>query len=361
MDKKEKIVLGVVGAVTVGIIGYELYQKMKNKTTTTTTTTTTNATYTVTLNNNCSQSITVNYTDTNGVKQSITIQPNQSQTVTVLGGTNIVYANNIGLQEIPINSNQTVNLCSKSTSSAYTTTLINQCSQSITVNYTDPSGQSTSVSVPPNSANTQIQVQPNSTITWQAYGKQQSFTVNLPDQRIMICQGAWNITVVNQYSSAVTVGYIDENQNYKTVTVSAGQNQSLTIAANSAINIGGTSYAVCGNNAYMIIYSPTNVQCKLSLPPGTQSAGVTLKLDQSCGIGYVVGTNQCVLTGQYMIYVSYTGSDGVPKGFYMNTCEATINAASGTTISVQIISLPSLQQKVLQYTATPGQTITISC
>ena len=355
MDKKEKAIIGAGVASVAGILAYE-YLKHKK-----TTTTTTSTTYTVTLVNNCDESITVNYTNSSGVKQTITIQAGQSQTISVEGGTNIVYANNVGLQEVPINNNQTVNLCSKSTSSAYTTTLINQCSQSITVNYTNPSGQSSTISVPANSANTQIQVQPDSTLTWQAYGKQQSVTINLPDQSIIICQGAWTITIVNKYSSAVTVGYIDQNQNYKTITVSADQNQALTIAANSTLNIGGTSYAVCDNNAYMIIYSPTNVQCKLNLPPGTQSAGVTLKLDQSCGIGYVAGTNQCILTGQYMIYVSYTDANGTPQGFYMNTCEATINAASGTTVSVQIISLPGLQQKVLQYTATPGQTIIISC
>jgi len=357
MDKREKAILGgIVGAgIAIGI--YE-YLKSQQKTTTTTGG---GQTYSVTLNNNCNQTITVNYVDANGNAQYVNIQAGQTQTITVKAGSQITYAVNGAIYNIPINSNQTVNLCSQSTSTAYTTTLINQCSQSITVNYVNPQGQPSSVTVPANSANTQIQVQPNSTLTWQAYGKQQSVTINLPDQRIMVCQGAWNVTIVNQYSSAVTVGYIDQNQNYQTITVQSGQSQQVTIAANSAININGVSSSVCGNNVYMIIYSPVNVQCKYNLPPGTQAAEVTLKLSKSCGVGYVVGTNQCILTGQYMIYVEYVDANGNPQGFYMQTCEAKINAASGTIIYVEIIALPSLQKSVKTYTANPGATIEITC
>ena len=345
MDKKEKAIIGIGVAAVAGILAYEYLSHEKTTTTT----------YTVTLVNNCDEAITVNYTNSSGVKQSVTLQPGQKQTITVLAGSKIIYAVNSTIQEIPISSNQTINLCLKSTSNAYAVQLINQCSQPITVNYINPQGQQSSVTVPANSANTQIQVQPGSTLTWQAYGKQMSVTINLPDQRIMVCQGAWTITIINQYSSAVTIGYIDQNQNYKTITLQAGQQQTLTIAANSALNIGGTSFAVCGNNAYVTIYSLTNVVCSF-LPPGqTSSSYYEVTLINTCYCN-----PYCPLVG-----VTWTAPNGVPQFMYlMNSpspslppSKQTIKVLPNTTVTIQIIQTPSLQQTIKQYTITRNMTI----
>ena len=280
----------------------------------------------------------------------------------VLGGV-IGAALAIGIYEYLKEQHKTIQKTSCS-QQGYSTTLVNDCNEPTTVYYVDPCGNQQTVTVPARSSVT-VQVKPNSTLYFYENGSKITALINLPDQRILVCQGTWTVTLINYFSDSVTIGYIQPNQQYTTITLQPEQQQIIQVAAHSSINViykGQTiSYSICGNNVYMIIYTPWNVKCKYNLPPSTQSAEVTLKLSESCGVGYVAGTNQCILTGQYMIYVEYVDANGVPQGFYMQTCEAKINAASGTTIYVEIISLPSLQKSVRTYVARPGSTIEISC
>jgi len=183
MDKTTAIAGGVLGvAVAGGLLYYFLVYKKQ-----TTTTTTTQQSYTVTLINNCNQTINVTYTDPNGNTKTITILPGQGPSINVMPNSQISYVLN-GQTQIAIanQNNQIIYLCSASTVGAYTAFLVNDCSISIIVNYNAPSGGVNSITIKPGQAQT-IQVLANSQISYVLNGQWQNVTIDQNNQTVYLC------------------------------------------------------------------------------------------------------------------------------------------------------------------------------
>jgi len=145
----------------------------------------------ITLQNQCNQSVQVYYTDVNGNSKSTTVSANSSTTVSIQPGSLIYAYPPSGPSYFgPYYNNTTVTVCTAPSQATYSVTVNNKCSLPATLRYTNANGNTAYVTVAPGGSQT-IQVQGNTYIYVVApstpYTKNVFGPIN-SNQTITVCQ-----------------------------------------------------------------------------------------------------------------------------------------------------------------------------
>jgi len=263
MDKGTAVgIVLVVGAV--GALAYVMYEKSKS----TTTPPSGGQSYTVTLVNNCNQSVTVNYTDPNGNSQTLTIMAGTSPSVNVLAGSKITYTVNGQTYSVTANqNNQIINLCTSAVTGSYSVTLVNNCGIAITVFYNAPNGTVQSVSLLPGKSQT-VSVLGGSQITYVLNNQWQSVTIS-SNQTVNLCGATggvqpYTVEIYNACNYGIYVNYTDPSGNSSRAYGYPAAWLVLQVQPNSQITIyddsGNQLYqTTVSNNPTSLVSCPNNV------------------------------------------------------------------------------------------------------